>query len=176
MIKIQTTWTCQILWDLSLKGFLTSLDNLVPTAVPTQQVVTGGLNSPSIVKQMQDQESKATDSPSQTIKTEELDGKSEEVKKEKKKVKKPKPKVRKRELFWCAAGQFFILNKAEFLKRVKMALMLFSLTWIVRKNRLHGQNTRLLMAEPISTTLKPRCLLGKNQMSLKLLARYCAFH
>lgn len=77
---------------------------------------------------MQDQESKATDSPSQTNKTEELDGKSEEVKKEKKKVKKPKPKVRKRELFWCAAGQFFILNKAEFLKRVKMALMLFSLT------------------------------------------------
>ncbi|XP_029200486.2 pre-mRNA-processing factor 40 homolog B-like [Acropora millepora] len=65
---------------------------MIPAAVPTQQVVTGGLNSPSIVKQMQEQESKATDSPSQTNKTEELDGKVEEVKKEKKKVKKPKPK------------------------------------------------------------------------------------
>lgn len=75
------------------------MNYLVPAAVPTQQVVTGGLNSPSIVKQMQEQESKATDSPSQTNKTEELDGKVEEVKKEKKKVKKPKPKVRKRKLF-----------------------------------------------------------------------------
>lgn len=79
---------------------------------------------------MQEQESKATDSPSQTNKTEELDGKVEEVKKEKKKVKKPKPKVRKRKLFQFAAGQFlFILNTAEFLKRVKMALtVLLSLT------------------------------------------------
>ena len=62
-----------------------------------QQVaaVTGGTNSPSVVKQIQEQENKSTDSPTQISKPEQQqDEKEEEAKKEKKKVKKPKtPKV-----------------------------------------------------------------------------------
>ena len=69
----------------------------VPTPVRPQQVapVTGGTNSPSVVKQMQEQENKSTDSPTQASKPEQQqDEKEEEAKKEKKKVKKPKtPKV-----------------------------------------------------------------------------------
>lgn len=69
----------------------------VPSAVRPQQVaaVTGGSNSPSVVKQIQEQENKSTDSPTQISKPEQQqDDKEEEVKKEKKKVKKPKtPKV-----------------------------------------------------------------------------------
>ena len=69
----------------------------VPTAVRPPQVaaVTGGTNSPSVVKQMQEQENKSTDSPTQISKPEQQqDEKEEEAKKEKKKVKKPKtPKV-----------------------------------------------------------------------------------
>jgi len=69
----------------------------VPAAVRPQQVapVTGGTNSPSVVKQMQEQENKSTDSPTQVSKPEQQqEEKEEEAKKEKKKVKKPKtPKV-----------------------------------------------------------------------------------
>ena len=65
-----------------------------------QQVaaLSGGSNSPSVVKQIQEQENKPTDSPTQTSKPEQQqDDKEGEVKKEKKKVKKPKtPKVRLR--------------------------------------------------------------------------------
>lgn len=73
----------------------------VPSAVRAQQVAAaapGGSNSPSVVKQIQQQENKPTDSPTQTSKPEQLqDEKEGEVKKEKKKVKKPKtPKVRLR--------------------------------------------------------------------------------
>ena len=67
----------------------------VPTAaVAPQQVVAGSTNSPSVVKQVQEQENRATGSPSQNSKPEQQDDKDEEVKKEKKKVKKPKEKVR----------------------------------------------------------------------------------
>ena len=73
------------------------LPSTVPSAVRPQQVaaVTGGSNSPSVVKQIQEQENKSTDSPMQISKPEQQqDEKEEEVKKEKKKVKKPKtPKV-----------------------------------------------------------------------------------
>lgn len=66
----------------------------VPTAaVAPQQVVAGSTNSPSVVKQVQEQENKAMDSPSQNSKSEQQDDKDGEVKKEKKKVKKPKEKV-----------------------------------------------------------------------------------
>lgn len=70
----------------------------VPSAVRAQQVAAvapGGTNSPSVVKQIQEQENKPTDSPTQTSKPEQQqDEKDGEVKKEKKKVKKPKiPKV-----------------------------------------------------------------------------------
>lgn len=66
----------------------------VPTAaVAPQQVVVGSTNSPSVVKQVQEQENKATDSPSRNSKPEQQDDKDGEVKKEKKKVKKPKEKV-----------------------------------------------------------------------------------
>ena len=66
---------------------------IVPAPVRAPQVGTESSNSPSVVKQIQEQEIKAADSPSQTNKTEEPDGKVEDVKKEKKKVKKPKAKV-----------------------------------------------------------------------------------
>ena len=70
------------------------LFSTVPTAaVAPQQVVTGSTNSPSVVKQVQEQENRATDSPSQNSKPEQQDDKDGEVKKEKKKVKKPKEKV-----------------------------------------------------------------------------------
>ena len=70
------------------------LFSTVPTAaVAPQQVVTGSTNSPSVVKQVQEQESRAADSPSQNSKPEQQDDKDGEVKKEKKKVKKPKEKV-----------------------------------------------------------------------------------
>lgn len=66
----------------------------VPTAaVAPQQVIAGSTNSPSVVKQVQEQENKAMDSPSQNSKPEQQDDKDGEVKKEKKKVKKPKEKV-----------------------------------------------------------------------------------
>ena len=77
-----------------LKYYLLST---VPSAVRPQQVaaVTGGSNSPSVVKQIQEQENKSTDSPAQISKPEQQqDEKEEEAKQEKKKVKKPKtPKV-----------------------------------------------------------------------------------
>lgn len=74
------------------------LFSTVPSAVRPQQVAAvtaGGSNSPSVVKQIQEQESKSTDSPMQISKPEQQqDEKEEELKKEKKKVKKPKtPKV-----------------------------------------------------------------------------------
>lgn len=66
---------------------------MIPTAaVAPQQVVAGSTNSPSVVKQVQEQENKAMDSPSQNSKSEQQDDKDGEVKKEKKKVKKPKEK------------------------------------------------------------------------------------
>ena len=70
------------------------LFSTVPTAaVAPQQIVAGSTNSPSVVKQVQEQESKALDSPSQNSKSEQQDDKDGDVKKEKKKVKKPKEKV-----------------------------------------------------------------------------------
>ncbi|XP_078359162.1 pre-mRNA-processing factor 40 homolog B-like isoform X2 [Oculina patagonica] len=67
---------------------------MIPSAVRAQQVAAvapGGTNSPSVVKQIQEQENKPTDSPTQTSKPEQQqDEKDGEVKKEKKKVKKPK--------------------------------------------------------------------------------------
>lgn len=70
------------------------LFSTVPTAaVAPQQVVAGSTNSPAVVKQVQEQENKAMDSPSQNSKSEQQDDKDGEVKKEKKKVKKPKEKV-----------------------------------------------------------------------------------
>lgn len=70
----------------------------MPSAVRPQQVApaSGGSNSPSVVKQIQEQENKPIESPTQTSKPEQQqEDKDGEVMKEKKKVKKPKtPKVR----------------------------------------------------------------------------------
>lgn len=66
---------------------------LVPAVVRPMQVAaeSGGTSSPSVVKQIQEQENKPADSPTQTNKSEQQQNEKEEVKKEKKKVKKPKP-------------------------------------------------------------------------------------
>ncbi|XP_022792210.1 protein transport protein Sec24-like CEF [Stylophora pistillata] len=66
---------------------------IMPAVVRPMQVAaeSGGTSSPSVVKQIQEQENKPADSPRQAKKPEQQQNEKEEVKKEKKKVKKPKP-------------------------------------------------------------------------------------
>lgn len=70
---------------------------MMPAVVRPMQVAaeSGGTSSPSVVKQIQEQENKPADSPTQTNKSEQQQNEKEEVKKEKKKVKKPKPPKKK---------------------------------------------------------------------------------